>query len=167
MCYPATSYSRWGGVDLRNNCIGVEEWADMVHFVRHVGRPLEMVMARDKAFVAPMPPAGAATTETTETTTGTSNGKMMIADDDAREETEEVKVEEDGGMEAEEVDARTMLGGGAGGGGMFDDVIRFSLRADEICNLPAPRVEVVVTAIRTTMTTKTGGRGESSCAGSR
>ena len=80
MCYPATSYSKWGGVDLRNNCIGVEEWADMVHFVRHVGRPLEMVMARDKAFVAPMPPAGAATTSTTETTTGTSNGEMMIAD---------------------------------------------------------------------------------------
>ncbi len=92
-------------MDLRNNCIGVEEWADMVHFVRHVGRPLEMVMARDKAFVAPMPPVGAATTSTTETTTGTSNGKMMIADDDVREETEEVKVEEDGGMEAEEVDA--------------------------------------------------------------
>ena len=56
-----------GGLDLRNNCIGVEEWADMVHFVRHVGRPLEMVMARDKAFVAPMPPAGAATTSTTNT----------------------------------------------------------------------------------------------------
>ena len=75
-------------------------------------------------------------------------------------------MEEDGGMEAEEVDARTMLGGGAAGSGMFDDVIRFSLRADEICNLPATRVEVVVTAIRTTTMTKTGGGGESSCAGS-
>ena len=65
---------------------------------------------------------------------------MTIADDDGREETEEVKVEEDGGMEAEEVDVRTMLGGGAGGGGMFDDVVCFSLCADEIFNLPAPSV---------------------------
>ncbi len=63
---------------MRNNCIGVEEWADMVHFVRQVGRPLEMVVTRDKAFVALMPPGGAATTSTTETTTGTTNGKMNI-----------------------------------------------------------------------------------------
>ena len=65
-CYPGDVILEMGGMDLRNNCIGAEEWAGMVHFVRHVGRLLEMVVARDKGFVASMPPAGAATMSTTE-----------------------------------------------------------------------------------------------------
>ncbi|KAL7480322.1 hypothetical protein ACHAW6_006016 [Cyclotella cf. meneghiniana] len=39
-----------GGVDLRNQCIGRVEWADMVHFIKYVGRPLEMVVARDSLY---------------------------------------------------------------------------------------------------------------------
>ena len=39
-----------GGVDLRNKVIGQAEWADMVFFVKHVGRPLDMVVAKDKLF---------------------------------------------------------------------------------------------------------------------
>jgi hypothetical protein len=46
------NHTQGRGVDLWNNCIGVEEWADMVHFVRHVGRRLEIVVAKDKAFLA-------------------------------------------------------------------------------------------------------------------
>ena len=40
-----------GGVDLRNQFIGRLEWADMVHFIRYVERPLEMVVAEDGMFV--------------------------------------------------------------------------------------------------------------------
>ena len=39
-----------GGVDLRNKVIGQAEWADMVFFIKSVGRPLEMVVAKDKLF---------------------------------------------------------------------------------------------------------------------
>ncbi|KAL3799074.1 hypothetical protein ACHAWO_007414 [Cyclotella atomus] len=39
-----------GGVNLRNQFIGRIEWADMVHFIRYVGRPLEMVVAKDDMF---------------------------------------------------------------------------------------------------------------------
>jgi hypothetical protein len=39
-----------GGVDLRNQFIGRLEWADMVHFIRYVERPLEMVVAKDTMF---------------------------------------------------------------------------------------------------------------------
>ncbi|KAL7535567.1 hypothetical protein ACHAXR_006577 [Thalassiosira sp. AJA248-18] len=39
-----------GGVDLREKVIGVAEWADMVHFIKHVGRPLDLVVAKDKLF---------------------------------------------------------------------------------------------------------------------
>jgi len=35
-----------GGVDLRGKAIGPLEWADMVHFVRHIGRPLEILDAK-------------------------------------------------------------------------------------------------------------------------
>ena len=40
-----------GGVDLRNQFIGRLEWADMVHFIRYVERPLEMIVAEDGMFV--------------------------------------------------------------------------------------------------------------------
>jgi len=39
-----------GGVDLRNKVIGQAEWADMVFFIKNVGRPLDMVVAKDKLF---------------------------------------------------------------------------------------------------------------------
>eukprot|EP00804_Cyclotella_cryptica_P022530 CCRYP_009428-RA/>CCRYP_009428-RA protein AED:0.01 eAED:0.01 QI:248/-1/1/1/-1/1/1/856/983 len=39
-----------GGVDLRNQCIGRIEWADMVHFIKYVDRPLEMVVAKDSMY---------------------------------------------------------------------------------------------------------------------
>jgi hypothetical protein len=109
-----------GGVDLRHKHIGAEEWADMVHFVKHVGRPLEMVVARDKTFVAPT----TTTTTTAMTTgTGTTNNAATVDDVDAREEKEEME------MEMEETEHEN-------GGGIFDNVVCFSIRADEICNLP-------------------------------
>lgn len=48
---PGDTIFEVGGVDLRNKVIGVLEWADMVHFIQHVGRPLEMVVANDRTFV--------------------------------------------------------------------------------------------------------------------
>lgn len=39
-----------GGVDLRHQFIGKMEWADMVHFIKYVERPLEMVVAKDTMF---------------------------------------------------------------------------------------------------------------------
>ncbi|KAL3786756.1 hypothetical protein ACHAW5_002957 [Stephanodiscus triporus] len=82
----------------------------MVHFVRNVGRPLEMVVARDGNFV-PSP---------AETTT------IGMDVDDARQEEAEAEVEVEGE-----------------GGGIFDNAC-FSLRADEICNLPCPGAGGVV-----------------------
>jgi len=48
---PGDTVFEVGGVDLRNKVIGILEWADMVHFIKHVGRPLEMVVAKDSTFV--------------------------------------------------------------------------------------------------------------------
>eukprot|EP00956_Cyclotella_meneghiniana_P000812 scaffold919_cov74-Cyclotella_meneghiniana.AAC.7 len=39
-----------GGVDLRHQFIGRLEWADMVHFIKYVERPLEMIVAKDTMF---------------------------------------------------------------------------------------------------------------------
>ncbi len=39
-----------GGVDLRGKVIGKLEWADMVHFIKHVHRPLEIIVAKDTLF---------------------------------------------------------------------------------------------------------------------
>lgn len=39
-----------GGVSIRNVIIGKIEWADMVHFIKYVGRPLDMVVAKDLLF---------------------------------------------------------------------------------------------------------------------
>lgn len=48
---PGDTVFEVGGVDLRNKVIGILEWADMVHFIKHVGRPLEMVVSKDSTFV--------------------------------------------------------------------------------------------------------------------
>jgi hypothetical protein len=40
-----------GGVDLRHKFIGPLEWADMVYFVQNVGRPLDIVVAKDNHYV--------------------------------------------------------------------------------------------------------------------
>lgn len=48
---PGDTVFEVGGVDLRNKVIGILEWADMVHFIKHVGRPLEVVVAKDSTFV--------------------------------------------------------------------------------------------------------------------
>jgi hypothetical protein len=38
---------------------------------------------------------------------------------------------------------RGCLVGGGSGSGMFDNVVCFSLRVGEICNLPTPRKEIM------------------------
>ena len=107
---PGDTIFEVGGVDLRNKHIGAPEWADMVHFIKHVGRPLEMVVAKDGTFVAP-PPTTTAASNTASTTAG------VAEEEEEQREEEVVVVEEEGG-------------------GIFDNVVCFSIRADEICNLP-------------------------------
>jgi len=47
---PGDTIMEVGGVNIRRKIIGPNEWADMVHFIKYVGRPLDMVVAKDKLF---------------------------------------------------------------------------------------------------------------------
>lgn len=47
---PGDTIMEVGGVNIRRKIIGPNEWADMVHFIKFVGRPLDMVVAKDKLF---------------------------------------------------------------------------------------------------------------------
>ncbi len=47
---PGDTILEVGGVDLRGKVIGMAEWANMVHFIKHVTRPLAMVVLKCGLF---------------------------------------------------------------------------------------------------------------------
>ncbi|KAL7551955.1 hypothetical protein ACHAWF_017039 [Thalassiosira exigua] len=117
---PGDAIVEVGGVDLRGKVIGVAEWADMVHFVKHVGRPLEMVVAKDKLFTRER--AGVAAVAE-----GHQRRTEEVQNDRSPEETEA-----DEGAEHE-----NRLEGVAPENVCLNAAADcFNLSADDICNLP-------------------------------
>ena len=105
-----------GGVDLRGKAIGVAEWADMVHFIRQVGRPLEVVVAKDRLF--------------TRERAGVRAEEAMEEVRTEKEQHEEKQ--EEGENEGSEIDAAKKEDYSS----ILEDV-RFNVKRDEICNLPS------------------------------
>ena len=97
---PGDTILEVGGVDLRGKVIGVAEWADMVHFIKHVGRPLEIVVVKDKLFTRER--AGLATLDNEMTTL--QNQVMEVQQRKEREQQEMKKFEDEKKKEVEEID---------------------------------------------------------------
>lgn len=112
-----------GGVDLRGKVIGKLEWADMVHFIKHVHRPLDMVVAKDKLFT--LERAGVT---------------KDVADDLSNAEVEEmdgrvvgdVEDKEDNGEQRDDPETNNENHGYSH---MLDNTC-FNIAVDDICNLP-------------------------------
>lgn len=88
-----------GGVDLRGKVIGTLEWADMVYFIKQVGRPLEIVVAKDKLFTRER--AGVAA-ERASVAVVTAAAASLLDDEKVDGEAEEEERESNDGTTAEE-----------------------------------------------------------------
>jgi len=116
-----------GGVDLRNKVIGQLEWADMVHFIKHVGRPLDMVIAKDKLFTRER--AGAATgldKVVSEVQSQVEEAQQRERDESMllKEEEEEKKEEDKENQEEDEEEEP------------FTSNVCFNINTDDVCALP-------------------------------
>eukprot|EP00579_Thalassiosira_antarctica_P012764 CAMPEP_0201908140 /NCGR_PEP_ID=MMETSP0903-20130614/335_1 /ASSEMBLY_ACC=CAM_ASM_000552 /TAXON_ID=420261 /ORGANISM="Thalassiosira antarctica, Strain CCMP982" /LENGTH=1352 /DNA_ID=CAMNT_0048442415 /DNA_START=186 /DNA_END=4244 /DNA_ORIENTATION=- len=102
---PGDTILEVGGVDLREKAIGIAEWADMVHFIKHVGRPLGMVVSKDKLFTRER--AGLAVLDERVAEVQQRQVEQQMEKDEMdvkKEENDDVQEEEKKDVESEEIE---------------------------------------------------------------
>ena len=114
-----------GGVDLRGKVIGKLEWADMVHFIKYVHRPLDMIVAKDNLFT--LERAGVTKDVVDDLSNAEAEEEVVVGQ-------EVVLVQNNEGID-EQRDGPDTNNDHQEHSQMFDNTC-FNIAVDDICNLP-------------------------------